>query len=423
MSDPTRETGLPQTGLPLVIRAPLCALLGVLVLSAGTRLDFRQPFIGYGFGGAFLLCTVAERKPKRLALLGILGALLTAWVVWGRYQDLTTLLVQVMGGFGLTSLLLLSWAVIWNGRRREPDAYRALLPAIALAFLVLGAQYSLNMASYLHDKTLDLYAFAFDGSLGFEPSFALGRFLNSKPWLFPFMKVSYEGILLAMAALYAGFMQRRDWPIWELIEVLFASAMVGYAFFSIFPVCGPRYAFGRDFPDMVVPYASFHQVMLAKVPVSWLFPRNGVPSLHMTWALLIWLNTRSLSQWARLAGLALVLATAFDTLASGEHYLFDLIVALPFTLWMQAWMARTVSIRDRRRWLPAVCGCILFVAWLVIGRFEFHVMMISPAVPWLLVAASSTVSIVWALHLPAMIPEMLETASVSGSARTDKTRV
>ncbi|MGA2966612.1 MAG: phosphatase PAP2 family protein [Terriglobales bacterium] len=395
-----------KTGLPFVVRAPLCALLAVAALTAGTRLDFKQPFIGYALGGAFLLYVAAERAPKRRAALGGVGALLTAWVVWGRYVDVAALLVQVMGAFGLASLLLLSSVVVWNGREREASAYRALLPAAVLAFLVLGAQYSLNMASLLHAKTLDLYAFAFDGSLGFEPSFALGRLVNSNPWMFPLLKVSYEGILLAMAALYAGFMRRRDKPIWELIEVLFASAMIGYAFFSIFPVCGPRYAFGRDFPGMSVPYEEFHRLALEKVAVSWLFPRNGVPSLHMTWALVIWLNTRSLPRWARWAALALVLATAFDTLASGEHYLFDLVVALPFTLWMQAWMARTVSLRDRRRWLPAVCGCGLFVGWLVIGRFGLPLMMAGRAVAWLLVAASSTVSVAWAVRLPAMIPEM-----------------
>ncbi len=411
-----------EARLSLVFRASMCALLAVLALTAGTHLDFRQPFIGYGIGGAFLLYLAAERIPKRLTILAALCALLTAWVVWGRYQDLATLLVQVLGAFGLASLLLLSCVILCHGREREPAAYRALLPAVVLAFFVLAAQYSLNMASLLHRQTFDLYAFAFDGSLGLEPSFALGRFLNSHPYLFPFMRVSYEGILLAMAALYAGFMRRRDKPIWEIIEVLFASAMVGYAFFSIFPVCGPRYAFGRDFPDLVVPYAAFHQLSLSKVPVSWLFPRNGVPSLHLTWALLIWLNTRSLPRWARTAALALVLATVFDTLASGEHYLFDLVVALPFTLWMQAWMAHTVSIRDRRRWLPALCGFALFLAWLLIGRFGFPLMMIGRAVPWLLITVSSTVSIVWAMTLPALIPEMVSNPGNAGVAQLPDSR-
>ena len=392
--------------LSVMLRALLCALLGVLVLNAATHLDFRHPFIAYGFGGVFLLHISAVRAPKRLALLGALGASLTAWVVWGRYHDLATLLVQVMGAFGLASLFLLSCAVFWNGRKREPAAYRALLPAIVLTVLVFGAQSALNTASFLHKDTLDFYAFAFDGSLGFQPSFVLARFVNSKPWLLPLAKVSYEGVPLAMAALYAGFMRRRDQPVWEIIAVLFFSTMMGYAFFNVFPVCGPSYAFGREFPAMTVSYAALRQMTVAKVSLPLAFPRNGVPSLHLTWALLIWLNTRSLPRWARWAALALVLATAFDTLASGEHYLFDLVVALPFTLWMQALMARTASIRDRRRWLPAVCGCALFMAWLAIGRFGLPLMMAGRALAWLLVIASSTASVAWAIKLPAMIPEM-----------------
>ena len=397
-----------ETNRPFVIRALLCALLGVLVLNAATHLDFRHPFIGYGFGGVFLLHVTADRSPKRIAMLGIVGALLTACVVSRSYQDVATLMAQVMGAFGLASLLLLSCVVFWNGRERESVAYRALLPAIMLTVFVLGAQSILNTASFLNRETLDFYAFAFDGSLGFEPSFVLGRFVNSKPWLLPIAKVSYEGIPLAMAALYAGFTRRRNRPIWEIIELLFVSTIVACAFLSIFPVCGPRYAFAQDFPDKEVPYAAFRQLALVKAPVPLVYPRNGVPSMHLTWALLIWLNTRSLPRLARWAALTFVVATVFDTLASGEHYLFDLVVALPFTLWVQACMARTASIRDRRRWLPAACGCMMFLAWLAIGRFGLPLMMISSAMSWLLIAASSTVSIVWAMKLPAMIPEMQE---------------
>jgi hypothetical protein len=389
-----------------IIKTGLCCLLGALVLNAGTHIDFRHPFIGYGFGGVFLLQIAAERSPRRLAILGAMGALLTAWVVWGRYDGVATLLVQVLGAFGLASLLLLTYVVFWNGRDREPTAYRMLVPAIMLVVLVLGAQSSLNIAAFFNKETLDPYAFAFDGSLGFQPSFVLARFVNSKPWLLPLAKVSYEGIPLALAALYAGFMCRRNKPVWEIIEVLFISTMIGYVFFCIFPVCGPRYAFGQEFPDTSITPDAFRQLTPSRTPLPVAFPRNGVPSLHLTWALLIWLNTRSLPRWAWWAALALVLATMFDTLASGEHYLFDLAVALPFTLWMQAGMACTASVRNRRRWLPAVCGCALFLAWLVLGRFGFPLMVISPAMPWFLVIASSTLSIAWALRLPQLISEM-----------------
>jgi hypothetical protein len=400
------ENAAPQHGLPVALRLLVCALLAAIAVEAILHLDFKQPFIGYGLGGVFLLFLAARPGLTRVAFVSGIGMIGVVTTVWGHYEGIPTLLVQAMGPLGLASLMVMSGAILWRGRELESAAYRALLPGAALTFLTLGAQYSLNMASLLHAKTLDLYVYAFDGTFGFQPSFVLGRFLNTNPWLFPAVKVSYEGIVLAMAALYAGFMARRENPLWELIELLFAPAMVGYLFFSVFPVCGPHYAFAVDFPNAYLPYGMLHRLALESIPVLPAFPRNAVPSLHLTWALLIWLNTRGLPRWARAAAAALALATVFDTLATGEHYLFDLVVSFPFVLWMQACMVRTVKLSARERWLPAVVGCAMFLGWLVIGRFGFHGMLVGRFVPWTLAAASSGVCLVWAIRLPAMIPEM-----------------
>jgi PAP2 superfamily len=397
----------PQPGLPTVVRVLLCIVFVAITVEAILHLDFKQPFIGYGLGGAFLLFLAARPELARVALVSAIGVIGAVTTVWGHYDGIPTLLVQVMGPLGLASLLLMSCAILWRGRELEPAAYRALLPGAALTFLTLGAQYSLNMASLLHAKTFDLYTYAFDGALGFQPSFVLGKFLNTNPWLFPAVKVSYEGIVLAMAALYAGFMARREKPLWELIELLFAPAMVGYLFFSIFPVCGPHYAFAVDFPNAYLPYRMLHRLALESIPVLPAFPRNAVPSLHLTWALLIWLNTRGLPRWARVAAAALAIATVFDTLATGEHYLFDLVVSFPFVLWMQACVVRTVKFTARERWLPALTGCVLFLGWLAIGRFGIQWMLLSRYLIWSLAVASSAVSLVWAIKLPAMIPEMI----------------
>lgn len=392
-------------------------MLLALTVEAVIHLDFRQPFIGYGLGGAFLLFLAAERGGRRIAMVGGLGAAIAAVVISRRFEGAPTLLVQVMGALGLASLLWLGWVVLWRGRESEPAAYRALLPGAVLTFLILGAMYSLNMASLLYPKTYDLYAYVFDGALGFQPSFWAGRILQQNSWLFPLVKLSYEGIVLAMAALYAAFMGRREKPVWEMIELLFAPAMIGYLFFSVFPVCGPHYAFALDFPNAYLPYGVLHRLALERVSVMQAFPRNGVPSLHMTWALMIWLNTRSLPRWMRAAAVALVVATVFDTLATGEHYLFDLVVALPFTLWMQACLARTVSFRKPQRWRPAAVGCAMFLAWLVIGRFGLQWMLVSRWLIWSLVATSSILSLTWMTRLPAMIPEMqIQTVAKAMSA-------
>jgi hypothetical protein len=397
----------PRKAVQAVVRVLVCVLLAAIAVEAILHLDFKQPFIGYGLGGAFLLFLAVRPDWSRIVVVGGIGTAGVVTTVWSHYQGIPTLLVQVIGPLGLASLLVTSCAILWRGRELEPAAYRALLPGAVLTFLTLGAQYSLNMASLIHAKTFDLYAYAFDGSLGFQPSFVLGRFLNTNPWLFPAVKVSYEGIVLAMAALYAGFMARREKPLWELIELLFAPAMVGYLFFSMFPVCGPHYAFAVDFPNAYLPYRMLHRLALESIPVLPAFPRNAVPSLHMTWALLIWLNTRGLPRWARAVAAALALATVFDTLATGEHYLFDLIVSFPFVLCMQACMVRTVKFSARERWLPALIGCITFLGWLAIGRFGFHWMLISRYLVWAMAVISSAVSLVWAMKLPAMIQEMI----------------
>lgn len=58
-------------------------------------------------------------------------------------------------------------------------------------------------------------------------------------------------------------------------------------------------------------------------------PRNAFPSLHMTWALLLWYYS---PRWLKPVSLALALITAAATLGLGEHYVIDLVAAFPFAL-------------------------------------------------------------------------------------------
>lgn len=391
--------------LSLALRTTVIACLVVVADIAALHLDFRQPFVGYGIGGACLLL-LAARPNWRQVVIVLLAAAMIAFFVVRRIENAATLVIQLTGSLGLGSLLFLGCKAVWEPRQARSQTFRILLPSCVLTFMVFGSVYSLNMASYLHAKTLDLYTFVLDGSFGFQPSFACGRVLAANSWLIPPVRLTYEGIVLVMAAFYAAFMARREKPIWELIELLFAAAMVGYLFFSVFPVCGPRYGFPASFPGADVPYSILAGLKLQRIPVDWLIPRNGVPSLHFTWALLIWWNTRTLPRWGRASALAFVLATVFDTMATGEHYLFDLIAALPFALCMQASMVRTVAFRNRARWLPVLCGGAMFLGWLILCRFGLPLLLQSPFLPWSLALASSAISIVWALRLPALIPEM-----------------
>jgi hypothetical protein len=57
-------------------------------------------------------------------------------------------------------------------------------------------------------------------------------------------------------------------------------------------------------------------------------PRNCMPSMHCTWALVVFTNSRGKARWIA-GGFAAI--TALATLTTGEHYTPDLVAALPWT--------------------------------------------------------------------------------------------
>lgn len=77
-------------------------------------------------------------------------------------------------------------------------------------------------------------------------------------------------------------------------------------------------------------------------------PRNCIPSLHMTWALLCVVYVDRRWRWLAVTFAGL---TALATLGTGEHYLLDLVVAAPYT-WaicrLEAWASRRLAQRQAR---------------------------------------------------------------------------
>jgi membrane-associated phospholipid phosphatase len=97
---------------------------------------------------------------------------------------------------------------------------------------------------------------------------------------------------------------------------LFAAPL----FYLWLRVCGPQYAFSQ-FPRSAGPVVA-HLILLNAAP-------NGFPSVHTSTALLILLLA-----WRWRGGIALgsvyLGLIVMSTLASGQHYLFDLLAAVPY---------------------------------------------------------------------------------------------
>jgi PAP2 superfamily len=96
--------------------------------------------------------------------------------------------------------------------------------------------------------------------------------------------------------------------------------------------------------------------------------RNGVPSLHLVAALLPWWNLPRGGAPVRIATGAFLAGTVAATLATGEHYLVDLILTVPFALAIQLIFFADPRADPLRRWLVIAAGALFTLLWLTLLR-------------------------------------------------------
>ena len=339
-------------------------LLGTFVIYLWTR-PARSAWLA-----VFILAVALRATCARL--MGGLGAYYGVWwISWGAFLGIASLMV------------LVAQVVPLRDRSRDPErkSRRQTFYAGAvfpLCSLLIG--YTVPLTTWLRPKTYDAFLLAFDGGLGFQPSFVLGRVLPEGSTAWGLTTTVYYALPLAACILYASHRARERHSV--LILALFLSLMlVGFAQYGIYPAVGPRYVFGALYP-WNPPLLTQIAIQPMTVPDA---PRNCMPSLHLAGALAIWWNSRLWPRWGRLLAGLFLWATIFSMLALGEHYLVDLVVALPFTLIFQAAWTVSVPLPQSVRRTPLVVGTMLTLAWYVLLRYGLRLFLISPVISWSLI--------------------------------------
>jgi hypothetical protein len=124
-----------------------------------------------------------------------------------------------------------------------------------------------------------------------------------------------------------------------------------------------------------------HRLFLEPVAIPGL--RNTMPSLHAAWIYLVFWYARSLSRVEKIVAGVLVFFTLCATLGIGEHYIIDLVVAVPYTVFIIALVNLIVS-RGRSVFLvPLSVGLLSTLAWFAALRFAPGFFWLSPLIPWL----------------------------------------
>lgn len=357
-------------------------LLGTFVIYMWTR-PSRPAWVA-------VLIVAAGLRSACIRLMGGLGTYYGVWLIsWGAFLGIASLMVLAMQIARLPGRLPERLLDIDRKSYRQTFYAGAVFP---LCSLLIG--YTVPITTWLRPMTYDALLLAFDGGLGFQPSFILCRLLSKGADAWGLTTVVYYALPLAVCILYASHLasDRAAKPQPVPILALFLSLMlVGFTLYGIYPAVGPKHAFGELYPRNPPALAQI-AIRPMTVPDA---PRNCMPSLHLAGALAIWWNSRLWPRWGRLLAGLFLWTTIFSTLALGEHYLVDLVVAVPFTLIFQAAWTVAVPFAQPVRRLPLVVGASLTFAWFVALRYGLRLFLISPVISWSLIL----VSVAWCLTL------------------------
>lgn len=236
----------------------------------------------------------------------------------------------------------------------------SLLLPIASTFALIGQQLTVY-----HVKTFDIPAYLIDNSYGFSASATLGKFTWTHAALHQSVGIIYGWLPATISTCYALNVRAGNRDAGNLLKAALAGGAIAFVLYHFCPGAGPIYAFGQAFPASLPDPAT-----LASIPAGLAMPgaaRNCMPSVHFVWAILAAAEARGLGGMWRVSFILFAVLTAFATIALGEHYVIDLVVAVPFTLCVHALFSR------ERSWVigwraTAVSGGIATLSWLLFLR-------------------------------------------------------
>jgi hypothetical protein len=154
--------------------------------------------------------------------------------------------------------------------------------------------------------------------------------------------------------------------------VLIADAVL-LPMYVICPGAGPVYLLHGHFPERLMDLYP-HVVNLPGVPL------NASPSGHVAWVLLMfWFANRYCRLAVRIVTGIYMVLTCLATIGMGEHYVVDLILAVPF--------ARSLWALVHRQWSTAAISTMAVVLWLIAFQQGWTV-NIPPTLAWIFSAVT-----------------------------------
>lgn len=203
------------------------AWIALLVLAAWT-LDLTVPYLPLAIAGGLVF--YLRNWPAGEELIAWVAASLGFGLIVRFPHDHNWINngAGVMSLFGLGAFLMLGLRWLWSSGAERRKTYAVLAPGAAMVLFVLSAQRALSLANVLYAKTFDLYLYVFDGSLGFQPSFLMGKAMASSSLLRVACLLTYISLPFVMALVYALRLPKgTERPSWDIITLFLLAGLGG----------------------------------------------------------------------------------------------------------------------------------------------------------------------------------------------------
>lgn len=379
-----------KAGIKLGLTALLFAVILTLVVNRHFYQDaMTSAYLSLALASALIVLVVIRRS--RFDLLLVLTGSLFLAVLDFRGMDFKPLFMACFSFAGMAALAVLGTHTIWAESEERKLLLYGFLPSVLFVASEYMASTLLDITETLHPKTFDLFLYSFDCSLRVQFSFLMGQLFWKWLWLRFVCLAIYIALPLPLALVYAAQLRQKKEKAFAVMLAFLVTGPVGVLFYNMLPACGPIHLFGPAFPLHAPAIADVMRMNV--VPVLLKGARNAIPSLHMTWVLLVWWNSKGLARWIRTIAMLFVVLTTMATLGIGEHYFIDLVVAFPFSLMVQALCSYSLPIRAGPRKAAFLFGTFVTLIWLALLSFTTTIFWISPVLPWAMVVATVAPSI------------------------------
>lgn len=343
---------------------------GYSMLWALTSLD-RSAVGALALGGsAWLVLAIAKLWPPaflRLSAGLFVVGLALAFAIKALYApDMLRTNVAVIGmALTIPSTLAFAYAS-WAALRGLSTHGPVNLFWHLTAFFVLMGIFTidgLNIGLALLPRTYDGMAYHVDSVFGPSLAVTFGQVLQDQPFVKSATQVVYD-LIGYVAVVFTGLVLRAGKAVpMRLWQFAFWPYAIGGLLYLWLPITGPAYAFPNLFPN-AMPEATSLPLASMIGPLAY---RNGMPSMHLTGALLLLYAALCIrNRPVALGSMLFVLLTAWATLSLGEHYAIDLVVALPFSAALAAVLLSPASLRSVARYRNMTAASAMVTAlWLV----------------------------------------------------------